>query len=114
MILDFFRNETAIVSGIITAATGLLTGPVFRMDTAAVGSITAVVVAVFNLWVRFSVYSKAGAANVATAAATEAVANVTETTAGTLGEVTVGAARAVTDAVDKVLGGGVDLIRPPG
>lgn len=113
MIFDFLRNETAVVSAAITAVTGLLTGPVFRMDAAAVGSITAVVVVVFNIWVRFSVYSKQGAVNVATAAATEAVAAVTETTAGTVGQVTVGATKAVTDAVDKVLGG-AGLIKPPG
>lgn len=109
---DFLENETAMVSMLVTAATGLLTGPVFRMDPAAVGSITAAVVAVFNIWVRYSVYSKRGAATVATAAATEAVAAVTDTTAGLAGQVTSEGAQAVSDAVENVMGD--DGIKPPG
>ena len=114
MLYDFLRNETAVISAIVTAVTGLLTGPVFQLDPAAVGSITALVVVVFNSWVRYSVYSKQGAVNVATAVATEAVANVTSKTAGATGVVTPGATAAVSDAVDKVLGVGDERISPPG
>jgi hypothetical protein len=111
--ISFLQNETALVSAVVTAATGLLTGPVFQMDPAAVGSITAFVVVVFNLWVRFQVYSKQGAINVATAAATQAVAAVYGDTAGEAGEVTVPAAQAITDAVENVLGAGAEM-KPPG
>lgn len=110
--IDFLENETAMISLVATAATALLTGPAFRMDPAAVGTITAFVVAVFNLWVRYSVYSKKGAANVATAAATEAVAAISGASAGPVGEVPEEAAQAVTDAVENVMGSGA--IRPPG
>jgi hypothetical protein len=111
--ISFLENETAMVSAVVTAATGLLTGPVFQMDPAAVGSITAFVVVIFNFWVRFSVYSKKGAAKAATAAATQAVAAVSGDTAGMAGEVTVPAAQAVTDAVENVLGAGAE-VKPPG
>lgn len=112
--IDFIDNETAMVSAVITAVTGLLTGPVFQMDPAAVGSITAFVVVIFNFWVRFSVYSKKGAVNVATAAATQAVAAVTETTVGGPGVVTSEARLAVTEAVENVLGESPGMIKPPG
>lgn len=107
---DFFENETAMVSAAITAITGLLTGPGLQMDPAFVGSITSVVVVIFNLWVRFTVYSKKGAAVVATAAATEAVAAVSETTVGYTGQVTNEGARAVTQAVKKAM----SATTPPG
>jgi len=112
--LNFLQNETAIVSAIVTAATGLLTGPVFNMDAAAVGSITALVVVIFNTWVRFSVYSKRGAAHAATAAATEAVASLSKTTSGNIGVVTPKGAEAVSDAVESVMGTGEEVIKPPG
>jgi hypothetical protein len=103
-----------MVSMVVTAATGLLTGPVFQMDPAAVGSITAFVVVIFNVWVRFSVYSKKGALNVATAVANQAIANVTPGIAGELAEVTPAGEAAAQDAVDTVLGEGAESISPPG
>lgn len=105
MIPNFFENETAMVSATITAITGLLTGPVFQMDPAAVGSITAVVVVIFNLWVRAMVYSKQGAAKAASAAATEAVKAVNAEMAGPPGEVTAQGAQAIQDAVQDAVPG---------
>ena len=110
---DFFENETAMISMVVTAATGLMTGPLFRMDPAAVGTITALVVAVFNVWVRFMVYSKKGAARVATEVATQAIGAVSGESAGTPGEVTAAGESAIQVAVDNVIGSNAQ-IKPPG
>jgi polygalacturonase len=112
-LIGLLEGEPALFSGLITALTGILTGPVFHMNPSAVGSITAAVVMVFNLWVRMQVYTKAGAVNAATSAATQAVAAVSGATAGAVGEVTKDATAAIQGAVQTVLGA-APTIPPPG
>lgn len=113
-IMELLRNETPLVSAAITAVTALLTGPVFSMDAAAVGSISAVVAIIFNFWVRFQVYSMKGAVHIATAAATEAVSTITKVNVGIAGNVTAKGAAVVAKAVENVLGDSEDAIKPPG
>lgn len=110
--MDFLENETAMVSAFVTAATALFTGPLFQMDPAAVGSITAFVVVVFNFWVRYSVYSKKGVAKVATAVAMQAVEVLSSDSVGPAGVVTPLGQDVIQTAVEDVMGS--EALKPPG
>lgn len=100
---ELLKNDTSLVAGFLTLVTGLLTGPLFKMDPAAVGSIVGMVGFMLTIWVRAMVYSKKSAAEAATNAAVQAVQSVTASTAGDLGAVTAAAAQSIQDAVQEAV-----------
>ena len=104
-IKELLKNDTSLVAGFLTLVTGLLTGPIFKMDPAAVGSLVGLIGFALTIWVRASVYSKKSAGEAATQAATEAVKAVTADTAGPPGEVTPESAQVIVDAVAAAVPG---------
>jgi len=104
-IKELIKNDTSLVAGFLTLVTGLLTGPIFKLDPAAVGSIVGMMGFALTIWVRASVYSKKGAAQAATVAAIDAVKAVTGESAGPPGEVTAQGAAAIQEAVQAAVPG---------
>jgi len=102
-LLELIRNDTSIVGGGAVLITGLLTGPVFHLDAAAVGSIMGIMAFIISLWVRSQVYSKKGAAQAVVNAATSAVAAITADTAGGPGAITPAGEAAVANAAKDEL-----------
>jgi len=102
---ELLKNDTSLVAGFLTLLTGLLTGPLFKIDTATAGTLTGMVGLALTVWVRAQVYSKKGAAQAATTAATEAVKAVSVQSVGAPGEVTAEGTAAIADAVAAAVPG---------
>ena len=102
-IRELLKNDTSLLAGFLTLLTGLLTGPLFQIDGATAGALTGMVGLALTVWVRAQVYSKRGAAQAATEAATAAVKAVGADGVGPPGEVTELGARAIQDAVQAAV-----------
>lgn len=100
---ELLKNDTSLVAGFLTLVTGLLTGPLFHIDSVTAGTLTGMVGLALTVWVRASVYSKKSAAEAATNAAVQAVQSVTANTAGDLGVVTTEAAQSIREAVQDAV-----------